>query len=861
MAKRQRLDATITIGAALQSSVKNRIGFLQAGLRGVGSEIKQVTDRQRELSKQRKVLEKEGKAVDHLDREYEELNQTLERLQRSQKDWQRAAGAGNKVGQRFGQMTGEIGKLARNTSIAVAGTGAVIFGLASSTAELGDQTAKTADKLGIQIGALQELRYAAERSGVSSKTLDTAMQRFTRRMSDAAKGSGPAVKALDELGLSAEALASMTPDEALAVTADAMKGVENQSDRVRLAFALFDSEGVGMVNMLKDGSAGLQQLRKDARATGNVMSDQAFRDAEAFQDAALDVQSVMAGFKNTIGSALMPVVTEMMGKFTTWMRSNRDLVVQFSEKLAAGLRDALPVIGQTVTRLTSTAATIGSVTAKIADLVGGFDNLGIIIGTVFAGKAIFSVGMFAKSIWDFGAALVALAGGFPAVIGGIKAIGLALMANPIGLIIGGIALVAGVLIAKWDVVGPWFSKLWGYVTNVFSTAWEGIKTLLSWTPLGLIINNWGSITSFFSGLLGSVNKVVSTAWTGIKALFNWTPLGIIINNWGGITEWFGGLWNTVTGVVSSAFDLFKQWFNWSPMGQLIGGWGGVTGFFSNLWRSTTGVIDTAWTGIKGLLSWTPLGVIVNHWGGITAWFGRLFDGVTGVIGTAFDSFKQWFNWSPMGQLIGGWGGLTGFFSSIFAGASNAVSAAWEGIKGILSWTPLGMIVSNWGGITDWFGGLWDGIVENARAAFDWIAGKLEWVGNAAAKVKGWFSFGDDDEEKQEAATSVRAERPVSIGDAAALRDAEERFAANTVQVGASAQHAPPDYEERMAKATMGRSRSEYMSQSQPVTNNVTQSNTFNIYQQPGQDVRALAEEIARIQAEQERGALYDAAPA
>lgn len=697
MAKRQRLDATITIGAALQSSVKNRIGFLQAGLRGVGSEIKQVTDRQRELSKQRKVLEKEGKAVDHLDREYEELNQTLERLQRSQKDWQRAAGAGNKVGQRFGQMTGEIGKLARNTSIAVAGTGAVIFGLASSTAELGDQTAKTADKLGIQIGALQELRYAAERSGVSSKTLDTAMQRFTRRMSDAAKGSGPAVKALDELGLSAEALASMSPDEALAATADAMKDVANQNDRVRLAFALFDSEGVGMVNMLKDGSAGLQQLRKDARATGNVLSDQAFRDGEAFQDALLDVQSVMAGFKNTIGSALMPVVTEMMGKFTTWMKSNRGLVVEFSEKLATGLRDALPVIGKAVTGLSSAAVTIGSVTAQVADLVGGFDNLGIIIGTVFAGKAIFSVGMFAKSIWDFGAALVALAGGFPAVIGGIKAIGLALMANPIGLIIGGITLAVGVMIAKWDVVGPWFSKLWGYVTNVFSRAWEGIKTLLSWTPIGMIVTNWGSIT-----------------------------------------DWFSGLWGSV--------------------------------------------------------------------------------------------------------------------ASVFSGA-------WEGFKTLLSWTPLGMIASNWGGITDWFGGLWDGIVENARAAFDWIAGKLEWVGNAAAKVKGWFSFGDDDEEKQEAATSVRAERPVSIGDAAALRDAEERFAANTVQVGASAQHAPPDYEERMAKATMGRSRSEYMSQSQPVTNNVTQSHTFNIYQQPGQDVRALAEEIARIQAEQERGALYDAAPA
>lgn len=199
---------------------------------------------------------------------------------------------------------------AKIAAAAIAAAGAATFGLASSTAKAGDNAAKTADRIGIGVEALQELRFAAERSGVASNTLDMALQRMTRRVAEAAQGSGEAKNALAELGLNAETLAAKSPDAALADIADAMQNVANQSDRVRLGFKLFDSEGVGLVNTLAGGSAGLEEMRQAARDTGSVISEDTARSSEQFQDKMQDLQASMAGLRTEIGEKLIPIFVE-----------------------------------------------------------------------------------------------------------------------------------------------------------------------------------------------------------------------------------------------------------------------------------------------------------------------------------------------------------------------------------------------------------------------------------------------------------------------------------------------------------------------------------------------------------------------
>ncbi|CAN8141117.1 hypothetical protein THIOSC15_2740002 [uncultured Thiomicrorhabdus sp.] len=148
-----------------------------------------------------------------------------------------------------------------------------------------DRTAKTANKLGLTTESLTSLRFAVEQtSDVTAGQFDTALQRMTRRLSEAAQGTGEAKNALEELGLSAVELQSMSPDMAFKAIAEQMSKVGSQSDRVRLAFKLFDTEGVGLVNTLGEGVDAIEKLQAKAVSMGITFNGEAAKSAEKFND-------------------------------------------------------------------------------------------------------------------------------------------------------------------------------------------------------------------------------------------------------------------------------------------------------------------------------------------------------------------------------------------------------------------------------------------------------------------------------------------------------------------------------------------------------------------------------------------------
>jgi methyl-accepting chemotaxis protein len=131
-----------------------------------------------------------------------------------------------------------------------------------------DKVAKMSARIGISTEALSELQYVAERSGVSVQSLGTALQRMVRRISEAAKGTGEAKNAIKELGLDAQQLAQLAPDQQFMAIAQAMEQVATQGDKVRLAMKLWDTEGVALLQTLKGGAQAVEELRQRARDLG-----------------------------------------------------------------------------------------------------------------------------------------------------------------------------------------------------------------------------------------------------------------------------------------------------------------------------------------------------------------------------------------------------------------------------------------------------------------------------------------------------------------------------------------------------------------------------------------------------------------
>lgn len=211
------------------------------------------------------------------------------------------------------KVTGSV--LNMKTAI-VGAVGAGGFGaLIKSSINAGDELAKTADKLGVTTEALAGLRHAADLTGVSTGTMDMAMQRFTRRAAEAAKGTGEAKGALRELGIDAESIVRLPLDEQMNVVADAMQGLDTQADKVRIAMKLFDSEGVALVNTLGGGSEALKAMTSEAEHFGVTLSRTDTAQMEAANDAITRLKAVFTGLTNQLAVAFSPIITFVADAF------------------------------------------------------------------------------------------------------------------------------------------------------------------------------------------------------------------------------------------------------------------------------------------------------------------------------------------------------------------------------------------------------------------------------------------------------------------------------------------------------------------------------------------------------------------
>jgi len=229
--------------------------------------------------------------------------------------------------------------------LAITGLGsyASLRGLQNVAREL-DKLAKTSDKLGIASEKLAGLQHAANVTGVTTETFNMALQRMTRRVAEAAKGTGEAQGALKELGISAEDLMKLSLDEQFSVIATKMALVTRQADKVRLSMKLFDSEGVALVNTLKLGSIGLQEMQKEAEMLGIAIDRKALASVERMNDAMDALQKAFGGMANQLVIALAPGTEEVIRGVLIAYKEQKEGTAgkggYFSPEFKAGVKSA-----------------------------------------------------------------------------------------------------------------------------------------------------------------------------------------------------------------------------------------------------------------------------------------------------------------------------------------------------------------------------------------------------------------------------------------------------------------------------------------------------------------------------------------
>lgn len=104
-----------------------------------------------------------------------------------------------------------------------------------------------------------------------------------------------------------------------------------------------------------------------------------------------------------------------------------------------------------------------------------------------------------------GAAFTALRAAVFAATVATRVLGVAFAATPIGLIAVGIAAAAGLIVANWDKLGPFFGALWELIKAYTTPFMAFLQSVFAWVPMDLIRKNWEPIVGWFKGLWDRVS--------------------------------------------------------------------------------------------------------------------------------------------------------------------------------------------------------------------------------------------------------------------------------------------------------------------------------------------------------------------
>ncbi len=410
---------------------------------------------------------------------------------------------------------------------AVASAG-MLYTMAKSVADTGDNAAKTADKLGVGIEALQELRYAAELSGIAQNNFDTALQRMTRRAAEAARGTGEAKDALRKLNVTlTDGQGRMRRSEDLLFDiADGLAKIDDPARRVALAFKLFDTEGVGMINMLAKGSNSLRDMRVEARRLGVVLSERTARDAELFRDELLRATSLLLGLKNAVGAVLLPVFNKLMIQFRQWVMLNRQVIKTRLDQFLKGL---ILIIGA----LYRAVYGAGAVLWDMARYLGGVERaskaaawaIGLFGGAYILtaiGNLTMGIMGLVSAVKVFGnTAMVAWvkAAWLPLLVGAAVAALILILQDLYTYFTGGNSVV-GVLIEAFEKKFPRAFAVAAFYVGYLVDLIKGLNAFLAGTMdyiTGLLTLDWGRMTRAAQEMFAAFNPLIER-WKAIMAL-------------------------------------------------------------------------------------------------------------------------------------------------------------------------------------------------------------------------------------------------------------------------------------------------------------------------------------------------------
>src|SRR5690606_24253712 len=262
------------------------------------------------------------------------LQDRIKSLNRSFDDLYQRLGRVSQVGGRMQKWFG--GFLAAQT--------AAITVALKQAASYANEAKAVAGQTGIAVESIQALSYAVQQSDGDIGLLNTGLRALARRSAEAAQGNRTFAKYFERLGVRVQNLdGSMRPlEDILMDVADAVQALGSESEASAALMGLMGDAGRQLVPFMRQGSAGIRELMREARSLGLVMDREAVYRLSALSDQLNRTRLGLGAISREWALTFLPVAERIVSRIDSIVRAfhslddrQKELVFRFSALSAA----------------------------------------------------------------------------------------------------------------------------------------------------------------------------------------------------------------------------------------------------------------------------------------------------------------------------------------------------------------------------------------------------------------------------------------------------------------------------------------------------------------------------------------------
>ena len=473
-----------------------------------------------------------------------------------------AESAGKSSGSKFTDAFGTVAKVGLASIGALAGAtiaagGALVKG-AADVAAYGDNIDKMSQKMGLSAQAYQEWDAVMRHSGTSIESMQSSMKTLANAVEN---GNG----AFERIGLSMDAIASMSNEDLFSATITALQNVDNETERTYLAGQLLGRGATELGALLNTSAEETQAMKDRVHELGGVLSDDAVAASAAFQDSLQDMQTAFSGIKNGMLADFLPGITGVMDGLTSIFAGNSNKGLgQISSGVQSVINSISSVLPQFVQVGSSIVVSLAeAITSNLPSLIStGADALIMITtGLIEQLPEIVKTGLdiivsLADSIASSLPELIPVA--IDAILQLVET--LTDPANLNNLVTSAISIIMALVNGLIAALPQLLAQAPVIISNLVQAIITAAPQLLT-AALELIVTIGRGISDNLGQILSAAGEIVTTVVNGVTSLAS-TVWGIGTNIvegiWQGISNGFTWITNKISGWVSDVLAFFKM---------------------------------------------------------------------------------------------------------------------------------------------------------------------------------------------------------------------------------------------------------------------------------------------------------------